>query len=281
MIFTSYFNFFNNKNRKESIETFKNKYPVSIVSGIQENDISFDHTFKSQDKIFLKENLLNLAIKKHIHNADYVFWIDNDVCFEDLDWYSKALEKFEEGFDVLQLFDSCYHLDKDNKPLTPVSGFVYAKQVNNRHGHCGFAWAMKKSVFEHLGGLYDMNIAGTGDAIMARSFIQEKMMPYPQSCFAREKFAYYPYSENHYYTIQEFFNKCKHLKTSYLTGKVYHNYHGELDKRNYIDRYKIYENNRFDPLLMLRRDNGIIQIKEEYKQLKSDIEQFLHYKDSI
>jgi hypothetical protein len=72
MIFTSYFNFFNNKNRRESIETFKNKHPVSIVSGIQENGISFDCTFKSEDKIFLKENLLNLAIKKHIHDIEYV-----------------------------------------------------------------------------------------------------------------------------------------------------------------------------------------------------------------
>jgi len=281
MIFTSYFNFFNNKNRKESIETFKKKYPFSIVSGIQEDGISFDHTFKSEDKIFLKENLLNLAILNHIQDTEHVFWIDNDVCFQDLDWYSKALEKFEEGYDVLQLFHSCYHLDKNNKPLNPVAGFVYAKQVNNRHGHCGFAWAMKKSVFLHLGGLYDMNIAGTGDAIMARSFIQEKMIPYPQSCFAKEKFAYYPYSENHYHTIQEYYNKCKNLKTGYLQGVVYHNYHGELEKRNYINRYKIYENNRFDPLLMLKRDNGIIQIKQEYKQLKIDIEQFLHYKDSI
>ena len=48
-----------------------------------------------------------------------------------------------------------------------------------------------------------------------------------------------------------------------------------------FDIYKIYENNRFDPLLMLNRNNGIIQIKEEYGQLKKDIEQFLQYKDSL
>ncbi len=281
MIFTSYFNYFNNCHRTQSIKDFKVTYPKSVSCGIYDRHANLDHALECKDKIFLKENLLNLAIDKHLNDVDHIFWIDNDVRFMDDNWHDKALQQFAKGFDVLQLFTSCHHLDANNAPLNSVASFVYAKQKYNRHGHCGFAWGMTKQTFVQLGGLYEYNIAGTGDAIMARSFIQEKIPSFAQSIISAEKFAYYPYSENHDMTIQNYYNKCKDLRTGYIEGEVYHNYHGELEKRNYIERYKIYENNKFDPVVMLHRNNGVLQIKNEYFQLKTDIERFLEYKDRI
>ena len=281
MIFTSYFNYFNNCHRTQSIKDFKETYPKSVSCGISDGHAHLDHALECKDKIFLKENLLNLAIDKHLNDADHIFWIDNDVRFMDDNWHDKALQQFAKGFDVLQLFTSCHHLDANNAPLNSVAGFVYAKQKYNRHGHCGFAWGMTKQAFAQLGGLYEYNIAGTGDAIMARSFIQEKIPSFAQSIISAEKFAYYPYSENHDMTIQNYYNNCKDLRTGYIEGEVYHNYHGELEKRNYIERYKVYENNMFDPVVMLYKDNGVLQIKNEYFQLKTDIERFLEYKDRL
>lgn len=280
MIFTSYFNYFNNSYRIKSIENFKKKYKNFIISGISDIE-QFNYNYKSKDKLFLKENLLNLAINKNINSLDYIFWIDNDVYFIDNDWYTKAVDKLESGYDVIQLFNKCYHFDNNYTLSSPIPGFVFNKQKNNLHGHCGFAWAMKKELFLHLEGLYEFNIAGTGDGIMARCFIQEKIATYSESLSIKNKFAFFPFSENHCKTIQNYYNKCKDIKTGYLEGDVYHEYHGELQRRNYLERYKIYEDNKFDPINMLYKYDGVIQIKEQYNKLKYDIEDFLKFKETI
>ena len=116
---------------------------------------------------------------------------------------------------------------------------------------------------------------------MARSFIQEEIPFFSKTKKFDKKFAYFPFSQGHCDSIQSYYNKCKDIKVGYLEGRVYHDYHGELEKRQYIDRYKIYEKNNYDPLTMLQKHNGIIQIKKEYIELKNHIEQFLRYKDSI
>jgi hypothetical protein len=279
MIFTSHFNYFNNIYREKNIINFKKNYNNAFIIGIDSHVA--DLNFSTKDKIFLKENLLNLGIQNKLDEIKYIFWVDNDVIFEDNNWMEKAIQLFDNGFDVIQLFNICYHKHKDNSEKKPVAGFVYAKQKFNNHGHCGFAWGMRASVYKDIGGLYEHNIIGTGDGVMARSFIQEEIPFFSKTKKFDKKFAYFPFSQGHCDSIQSYYNKCKDIKVGYLEGRVYHDYHGELEKRQYIDRYKIYEKNNYDPLTMLQKHNGIIQIKKEYIELKNHIEQFLRYKDSI
>ena len=279
MIFTSHFNYFNNSYREKNIVNFKKNYNNTFTVGI-DNHIT-DLKFYTKDKIFLKENLLNLGIQNKLDEIKYIFWIDNDVMFEDSNWMEKAIQRLDNGFDVIQLFNICYHKHIDNTIKNPAAGFVYAKQKLNNHGHCGFAWGMKASAYKNIGGLYEHNIIGTGDGIMARSFIREEIPLFSKTKNFDKKFAYFPFSQGHCNSIQSFYSKCKGIRVGYLEGRVYHDYHGDLEKRQYVDRYRIYENNNYDPLTMLEKHAGIIQIKEEYTKLKHDIERFLRYKDSI
>jgi hypothetical protein len=278
MIFTSYFNYFNNIYREKNIINFKKNYKNAFTVGI-DNNIT-DLKFYIKDKIFLKENLLNIGIQNKLDKIKYIFWIDNDVVFEDINWMDKAIEKLDKELDVIQLFNVCCHKHPDNTITNSAAGFVYAKQKLNNHGHCGFAWGMRASVYKDIGGLYEYNILGTGDGVMARSFIRENIPLYEKTKNLNKKFAYYPFSHGHCNSIQSYFNKCRGIRTGYIEGRVYHIYHGDLEKRQYVDRYKIYEKNNYDPFIMLEKKNGIIQIKNEYPELKRDIEEFLKYKDS-
>jgi hypothetical protein len=280
VIFTSYFNHFNNLDRSNNFIKFKQNFNC-ITGGIEDNTVKLDHAYNSNQKLFLKENLLNLIINRHLDNTPHIFWIDADVKFSDANWHSKAIELLND-YDVIQLFTHSHHLDCNNQIIESAPGYIYNQQVNQRHGHTGYAWAMTKEAFMHLGGLYEYNILGSGDGVMARCFLQKEIPIYTEAKQFELKQSFFPYSEGHEHTIKEFYNKCKSLKVGYLYNTVYHEYHGEIERRKYTERYNIYDKHNYNPLTMIvKTDEGIIQIKDEYSYLRKDIEEFLEYKDKL
>jgi len=176
VIFTSYFNHFYNKDRINNFNQFRQNFNC-IAGGIYDNTVVLDHNFASNQKLFLKENILNLAINKHLDNSSHIFWIDADVKFSDTNWHNKAIEHLNR-YDVIQLFTLSHHLDCNNQIIESAPGYIYNQQVNQRHGHTGYAWAMTREAFMHLGGLYEYNILGSGDGVMARCFLQKEIPTY-------------------------------------------------------------------------------------------------------
>jgi hypothetical protein len=280
VIFTSYFNYFNNTNRSNIFNKFK-QHCNCVAAGIEDGTVELDHAYNSNQKLFLKENLLNLTINKHLDNSSYIFWVDADVKFSDANWHSKAIELLND-YDVVQLFTHSHHLDNNNQIIESAPGYIYNQQVNQRHGHTGYAWAMTRQAFKHLGGLYEYNILGAGDAVMAQCFLQKEIPAYAQAKQLEPKQSFFPYSQGHEHTIRKFHNKCKCLKVGYLDNTVYHEYHGAIKRRKYTERYNIYDKHNYDPLTMIEKtDEGIIQIKDKYSFLREDVEAFLEYKDKL
>jgi hypothetical protein len=179
MIYTSYFNYFNNAKRTNNFNKFRQTFNC-IAAGINNGAVALDHYFVSPQKLFLKENILNLTVAKHAHDTSHVFWIDADVVFSDHDWHSKAIEMLSR-YDVIQLFNHSHHLNCNNQIIESAPGYVYNQLVNNRHGHTGYAWAMTTQAFKHLGGLFEYNILGSGDAVMARCFMQKQIPTFMQA----------------------------------------------------------------------------------------------------
>lgn len=279
MIFTSYFNHFHNKDRSNNFNKFTQNFNC-ITGGIEDNKVKLDYTYKSNQKLFLKENLLNLIINRHLDNTPYIFWIDADVKFSDANWHNKAIELLND-YDVIQLFTHSHHLDCNNQIIESAPGYIYNQQVNQRHGHTGYAWAMTREAFKHLGGLYEYNIIGSGDGVMARCFLQKDIPSFTQAKQIQPKQSFFTYSEGHETVIGEFYNKCKGLKVGYLDNIVQHEYHGEISRRMYTERYNIYDVHNYDPLTMIERaDQGVIQIRDTYTSMTHDIELFLQYKDT-
>lgn len=280
MIFTSYFNYFDNANRKNNFLKFKRTFNC-VTGGIGEDpDINLDSSFTTNQKLFLKENILNLTIKQNIDNADYIFWIDADVSLLNGNWMDDAMQKLN-SHDVVQLFSDGHHMDSSGITIERAPGYVYNQQKFNKHGHTGYAWGMTKQAFLHLGGLYEYNVIGSGDAIMARCFLQKPIPSFEESK-SMKKLSFYPFSEGHQQTIVDYYNKCKDFKVSYLDNIITHGYHGELERRKYVDRYKILEKHSFDPQEMLiKNTQGILQFKDQFSDIKNDIEEFLRYKDEL
>jgi hypothetical protein len=277
VIFTSYFNHFYNKDRSNNFNKFIQNFNC-IAGGIQDDTVALHHAYVSNQKLFSKENILNLTINKY--NSPYIFWIDADVKFSDPYWHDKAIEKLQH-YDVLQLFAHSYHMDCNNHIIESAPGYIYNQQVKQKHGHTGYAWAMTRQAFEHVGGLFEYNILGSGDGVMARCFLQKEIPSSAQAKQMHPKQSFFAYSEGHETVIRQYYNKCKGLKVGYLDNTVQHEYHGEINRRMYTDRYNIYDAHNYDPLTMIERtDQGIIQIKDAYSPLRKDIEAFLQYKDT-
>ena len=272
MIFTCHFNFFKNPYREQLLNKFTSTYPKCKV--IEYSDLN--------NIIFIKENLLNNLISQWIEETDYVFWVDYDVEFIDKDWYNKAIDKLNEGFDIIQPFDMTFHENKHSILIQKQPGYVSTKKTcNTIYGHCGFAWGMTKKTFLHLKGLYEYNIFGTSDGVMSSCFTQSPIPLFQDIGPSTRKLPFYPFSQSHCSTIQEYYKMCRDLKSSFIQGTVIHRYHGELWRRNYINRYKLYEQNNFDPQQMLFKENNILKIKPEFSSLKKDAEAFLKFKETI
>jgi hypothetical protein len=62
-------------------------------------------TVKSNSYAFVKENLVNIAIKKHINEYDNFLVHDGDIIFEDKDWYDNVCNTLRKA-DIIHPYES-------------------------------------------------------------------------------------------------------------------------------------------------------------------------------
>ncbi len=63
--------------------------------------------------LWLKESLLNIALKRLPQDAQYVAWIDADVSFHNPDYIAQTIQKLQDH-DVIQMFSLMVDLDSDH-----------------------------------------------------------------------------------------------------------------------------------------------------------------------
>jgi hypothetical protein len=131
--------------------------------------------------------------------------------------------------------------------------------------HTGFAWAMRRSLWKKINGLYDKCIIGGSDSSMCKTFLDIELR------------------ENNYNSIgintnsfQEWSLKVKKEKisTTHLDVDIYHFFHGSRENRKYIDRNK---NTRlFDSSLITNiNDLGILEWSDQAPEyLKQEVRDF-------
>ena len=91
-------------------------------------------------------------------------------------WYSMSIGLIL----VFQLFSHCVDMNFDETNMNIFNGVGYSyckkKKYTSRgadYWHPGYAWAMTRQAYEKIGGLYDVGVLGSGDSIMALSFINK------------------------------------------------------------------------------------------------------------
>jgi hypothetical protein len=208
-----------------------------------------------------KENMINVGVAKLLPADWKAFaWIDADIEFESTTWALDTLKVLNGTRDIVQLFS--YSVDMDNKNnsmlLQEGIGFKYSNNNTKIHwdtlnttiqkGHPGYAWAISRSAYECIGGLYEDHIIGGGDVIMAFASLFKCSFPYTKVA-----------SADHKQSVLDFETKAKKLHLGYIPGVIYHYFHGSRVNRRYDQRHEILLNNNYSPSLHLTKNaDGIL-----------------------
>jgi 8-oxo-dGTP pyrophosphatase MutT (NUDIX family) len=212
-----------------------------------------------------KERLLNIAAATLPASCRKIAWLDNDVIFGNPNWVeqtSQALDKYM----VVQPFDRVVRLPQGHMKFQGVgeryesyaSVFARAPKIARSgefavHGHCGFAWAARRELFEEVG-LYDVCLTCSGDHLMSHAFAGGlKVTPCTGHMLGAQR-AY----RSHYFTWAIKTRDLVAGRLGVVPGPLLHLWHGDLVNRRYgelNDEFKTFD---FDPDKHLRYDeNGL------------------------
>jgi hypothetical protein len=246
------------KNQQFSVTNEKNKNHLQL---------------RTDTPLWHKENMINLGVKYLLPDNWKAFaWVDADIEFENNSWALDTLKILNGCKDVVQLFSHCVDMSKEETNLNLFNGFGYSFTKNKTYcakgldyWHPGFAWAMTRSAYEKIGGIYDKGVLGSGDSVMALSFFS--------SC---EQFINKNYTEDYNNSMLEFQKNAKNLKLGYTPGVIRHHYHGSKINRKYTDRWKILMKYSYSPIQHLKyNETGIIIPSKSFpEEFKKDIMEY-------
>jgi hypothetical protein len=221
---------------------------------------------KTDIPIWHKENMINLGVKLLPTGYKAFAWIDADIEFENTSWALDTLKILNGSKDVVQLFSHCIDMAKDESTLNIFNSFGYSFSKNKPYTlkgmdywHPGYAWAMSRKAYEKVG-IYDKGVLGSGDSIMALSFINK--VQYNLNC---------NYHADYKQSMLEYQKKAKSLRLGYVPGVIRHHYHGTKANRKYVERWKILIEHQYSPVHHLLYDTiGILVpsrlFSDEFKQ---------------
>lgn len=221
--------------------------------------------FRSFDEIWLKEAMFNQAVSRLPLDWEYVCLIDADIMFQNPYWLTETVQKLQH-YMVVQMFAEAVDLGPRHEIMQTHRGFVKGyfdngfKCPNMKHkdwsyygygptgsfAHPGYAWAFRREALQHLGGMIDFAIAGSGDHHCAMALIGEVEKTFPPNIHSRyiQKLVRW----------QDRALKYIHKDIGFVDGTISHFFHGRKSQRKYKERWSILLDNNYDPDLDLKRD---------------------------
>lgn len=226
------------------------------------------------ERLWYKENLINMLAATLPDDDIPIAWIDADVIFARPDWVDATVEELQ-TYDIVQMFSQCqeltdtYTLLAGNlrkgiiygmaesievflKSPSPYSTYPLPSVVQ---GHCGYAWAMRRDTWKALNGLLDYPILGSADYIMATAWCGNIGASLPAGMTAGYLEMLYAYEA-----------RCKELALclGYVDGVALHLWHGKRQDRGYQWRDNILIRNAYNPLTDMTYDErGLIRLIED------------------
>jgi len=229
-----------------------------------------DLQIRTKTPIWHKENMINLAVKFLLPDNYRAFaWIDADIEFESTTWALDTLKILNGSRDVVQLFSHCVDMDQEQNNLNVFNGFGYSFSKGKKYTlkgsdywHPGYAWAITRRAYEKIGGLYEYGVLGSGDNIIALSFINKVQFMNNQN-----------YHPDYNQSMLEFQKYAIGLRLGYVPGVIRHHYHGSKKNRNYTERWQILIKNEYSPVKHLKYspEDILIPTGEFSEEFKKDI----------
>ena len=287
---TSYFNPMRYKRRFTNYKMFREKLRIPLVTV----ELSFDGNFELTDKdadiliqisggavLWQQNRLLNVALKSVPPDTKIVAWIDCDVIFDRSDWVDEAkkqlntfniVQLISDGIDLKSANDHPDNYQHDNAaPIPGVIRLISEKQFSTfeiktkaRAILWGMAWAARKEILDEHG-LYDaMIIGGGGKALLCGIYGQFEKLT--------ELFYLDSARRDHYLKWARPFHKAVGERAGYVSGRLYHLWHGDFKNWKYADRHQRLASFNFAPDAdLVIGPNGAWQ----WARSRPDLEDFL------
>ena len=233
----------------------------------------FKHvTFQSDSHVWIKENLINLAVKSFPSDWKYVAWIDADLEFLNQNWVRDTIKELQDA-DVVQMWRTAVNLGPHGESLKIDKSFAYmfvgsgtAWTASDKYGfwHPGYAWACTRAAFKKMGGLPDWAILGSGDRHMAMSLAGLGQHSCPGTIH-----------ENYKMMLKLYERGLKNFKVSWVDGTIVHFWHGSFADRRYRERWDILIKNAFDPFEDIGyTDEGLVQLTGRGKRFEKFLDDY-------
>lgn len=223
---------------------------------------------ETETPLWHKENMINLGVKLLPVDYKAFAWIDADIAFENNDWALDTLKILNGSKDVVQLFSHCVNMTRDERVLRYNNSFGYCHSKKKPYStslldfwHPGYAWAITRSAYEKIGGLYEKSILGSSDTVMALSFVNEA----GKSLDKR-------FTNDYNNDVFEYQKKASTLQLGYVPGVITHFFHGTIENRKYVERWQILMKHKYSPREHLDYDNGLLIPSKSFSEdFKKDI----------
>ena len=274
---TSYFNPMGYRTRRVNYRIFWEHLKVPLLTVEQGHQGKFelgrqDATsllqIPSQDVMWQKERLLNLALSALPPDCHTVVWLDSDILFELEEWPQRAMEELERAV-MVQLFSRAYYLPEGvdfSRPLAEQSylqrrstasglrgggleqnALVPSLETLKAHGMAtdysnGHAWAMRREVLEREG-FYEAMIVGGGDYVFLQAAIGQFEVVRESHGWTSPPSRQY----QHYLRWANRFYNIVQGRVGLVPGDIFNLWHGELRNRQYLARHRILTAHDFDP----------------------------------
>lgn len=225
--------------------------------------------FETDSPIWLKENLINMAIRRLPKDWKYVAWIDADITFLNQNWVRDTITELK-SYDIVQMFQTCVNLGSKNEALKIDKSFGYMHRdsgtpyvASARYGfwHPGYAWACTRKAWLQMDGLIEWAILGSGDRHMCLAWIGRVKDSAPGTIHP-----------NYLAWLEEYELMCKGLEVSYVEGTILHHWHGRLEDRKYRERWDILTKNKFNPMTDIgQTESGLVQLSNSGRRLEKEL----------
>lgn len=199
---------------------------------------------------FQSERLYNLLASWLPDTCRYVAWVDCDVLFANPNWAAEAVQALQ-AYPVVQLFERCHRLP-ENGELSQASvvdslgavmqraGWATPQGNLDKHGHTGYAWAMRRELFDEVG-LYEGAIAGVADHMMAHAF-------YADYGTCVEAFiGTSPRQMAHFRAWGAQMHARVQGRLGVVAGDITHLWHGSAENRRYLEQLHLLCHLDYDP----------------------------------
>ncbi|CAF4134973.1 unnamed protein product, partial [Rotaria magnacalcarata] len=190
--------------------------------------------------IWLKENLINIAVKHLPSSMEYVAWVDADIEFERFDWPQSTIDQLQ-CYPIVQLFQLSFFLGPSGKKQILHRDYSFAYAIRNgiptnscrssqSYFHPGYAWAMRRETFNKIGGLLDFSILGSGDLHFAYALINRIDETIPAGIHSDYRRLANIWGERVARVAGN--GSC----VGYISNSIYHHWHGSRRDRRYDER---------------------------------------------